>query len=224
MSMMELIFTYLIINLKKVMQRWVIFIILGEQVYHKRGENMFIAIFIGIILLIIIILIIWVIKTYNEFVTLGERVTNGKAQIAAQIESRWDAVRSLIDATKHYEKHEAETLEKVTEQRASVSKGSSIEALEKTEGELNGVIGRLMAISEAYPDLKASEVYESTMDRIDTYEDNVRKARMIYNDVVTRFNRLVRMFPSNVIASIFNFKLKDYFQVTDSKQEMPSWE
>ena len=205
------------------MQRIVIFIILGEQVY-KRGEKMFIAIFSGIILFIIIILIVWVIKTYNEFVTLGERVTNGKAQIAAQIESRWDAVRSLIDATKHYEKYEAETLEKVIEKRSSISKSSPVKELEDTENELNEVIGRLMALSEAYPDLKASEVYQSTMDRIDKYEDNVRKARMIYNDVVTRFNRLVRMFPSNVIASIFNFKLKDYFQVTDSKQEMPSWE
>lgn len=185
---------------------------------------MTIVIISAIILIILISIVVWVIKTYNEFITLGERVTNGKAQIAAQIESRWDAVRSLIDATKHYEKHEVETLEKVTEQRVSVSKSSSVETLEKTDNELNGVIGRLMAISEAYPELKASEVYQSTMDRIDKYEDNVRKARMIYNDVVTRFNRLVRMFPSNIIASIFNFETKEYFQATDSKQEMPSWE
>lgn len=180
---------------------------------------------ISIIFLIAIIsIVIWVIKTYNKFVTIGERVTNGKAQIAAQIESRWDAVRSLIDATKHYEKYEVETLEKVTEQRASVSKSSSVREIEKTEDELNGVIGRLIAISEAYPDLKTSEVYQTTMERIDNYENNVRHARMIYNDVVTRFNRLVRMFPSNVLASIFNFELKEYFQVTDAKQEMPSWE
>src|SRR5699024_3938502 len=180
---------------------------------------------ISVILLIAIIsIVIWVIKRYNEFITIGERVTNGKAQIAAQIESRWDAVPSLIDATKHYEKHEVKTLENVSEQRVSVSKSSSIRELENTEDEMNGVIGRLIAISEAYPDLKASEVYQATMERIDNYENNVRHARMIYNDVVTRFNRLVRMFPSNIIASIFNFELKEYFQVTDSKQEMPSWE
>lgn len=179
---------------------------------------------VAVIIVIILIIAFWVIKTYNQFVTFGERVTNGKAQIGAQIESRWDAVKSLIDATKRYSKHEAETLEKVVGQRVGVSQDSSIEQMEEVDNQLNNVVGRLIAISESYPDLKASEVYKETMESIDKYENNVRQARMIYNDTVTRFNRLVRMFPSNFVAMIFKFTTKEYFQATESKQDMPSWD
>src|SRR5699024_1018406 len=111
-----------------------------------------------IAIILIIAIIFWVIRTYNNFITLGERVTNGKAQIATQIESRWDAVESLINATKNYSQHEAKTLEDVTAKRINVGQNSSIDEMEKGEAQLNSVLGRLIAISENYPDLKASEV------------------------------------------------------------------
>jgi LemA protein len=174
--------------------------------------------------LLIIIVVILVIVTYNSFITLGERVINGKAQIATQIESRWDAIKNLIHATKSYSQHEAETLENITEMRARVGKSSNINELEQDDTQLNNVIGRLIAISENYPDLKASEVYKSTMESINNFENNVRNARMIYNDVVTRYNRKVKMFPSNIIAKTFSFTEKEYFNSTESKQEMPGWE
>lgn len=181
---------------------------------------------IGIIIAVIILIILaaYIIKTYNKFISFGERVSNGTAQIATQIESRWDALTSLIQATKRYSAHEAETLEKVVAQRTKVTDGSSVGQLEKGEGELNNVLGRLLAITEAYPDLKASSIYQETMQNIDRYENNVRNARMIYNDVVTRFNRLVRMFPSNLVAMMFGFKTKEYFKATETKQDMPSWD
>lgn len=177
-----------------------------------------------IVLVIIIILAIYVMKTYNTFITLGERVRNGKAQIAVQIESRFDAVRTLIDATKKYVTHEAETLEDIVRQRISISQDTPIEKIEQENDQLSTIIGRLIAIAENYPDLKASEVYVQTMDSIDQYENNVRNSRMIYNDVVTNFNRMVRMFPSNIIARMFNFSEQAYFKGTDIKQEMASWE
>lgn len=179
---------------------------------------------LGILFIIILIAGVWVIKTYNNFISLGERVTNGKAQIATQIESRWDAVTSLIHATKQYSQYEVETLESIVEKRINISENSSIDELEKEDTQLNNVVGRLIAISENYPDLKASDVYQNTMKSINEYENNVRHSRMIYNDVVTRFNRLVRMFPSNLVASIFKFGLREYFQATASKEEMPSWD
>lgn len=177
-----------------------------------------------IAIVFIILMMTWVIKTYNNFITLGERVENGKAQIATQIESRWDAVKSLIGATKKYSQHEAETLENVIEKRISVGENSSIDDIQKDDIQLNHVIGRLIAISESYPDLKASEVYQRTMESINTYENNVRGARMIYNDVVTKFNRQVKSIPSNMIAKIFNFTEKEYFHGTETKQDMPSWD
>jgi len=166
----------------------------------------------------------WAMSTYNRLITVRERVDNAKAQIATQIESRWDAVKSLIEATKQYSKHEAEVLESVTENRASIGKNSSIEQMEGADREFNNVLGRLIAVSESYPDLKASNVYQSTMASINKFEDNVRNARMIYNDVVTRFNRAIKVFPSNILAGIFNFEERDYFEGTETKQDMPGWE
>lgn len=175
-------------------------------------------------LIIIGVLAAWVISIYNSLVTTRERVDNARAQISTQIESRWDAVRSLIDATKHYSKHEAEVLENVTKQRATIGQSSSIKDIQKSEAELNNVLGRIIAVSESYPDLKASKIYENTMNSINKFEDNVRNARMIYNDTVTMFNRKIKMFPSSIIAGMFNFESREYFEGTENKQDMPNWE
>lgn len=175
-------------------------------------------------LVLLVIVGFWAISTYNSLVTLRERVDNAKAQIATQIESRWDAIKSLIEATKKYSAHEAEVLEKVTQSRASIGRGSSISDMEKDQGQLDSIVGRLIAVSEAYPDLKASAVYQDTMGSINKYEDNVRNSRMIYNDVVTRFNRMLKVFPSSIIAGMFNFSSREYFEGTETKKDMPSWE
>lgn len=180
--------------------------------------------FLGFIFLVVVVVGIYVLVTYNQFVSLNERVDNGKAQIATQIESRWDAVSSLISATKRYSAHESEVLASITEKRASLGKDSSVRELEESDGQLQQVVGRLIAISEGYPELKASDVYQNTMNSIQKFEDHVRHARMIYNDVVTRFNRQVKMFPSNFVAKIFRFKEREYFEATESKEAMPSWE
>lgn len=177
---------------------------------------------IGIIVLLVL-LVSWAVSIYNSLITLRERVENAKAQIATQIESRWDAIKSLIQATSKYSTHEAEVLEKVTESRASIGRGSSIEDIEKDQSQLESVVGRLIAVSEAYPDLKASRVYQDTMASINKYEDNVRNSRMIYNDIVTRFNRKIQVFPSSIIAGMFKFTEAEYFEGTESKQDMPSW-
>ncbi len=177
---------------------------------------------IGLIILLVIVLA-WVVSIYNSLVTLRERVDNAKAQIATQIESRWDAIKSLIEATKQYSTHEAEVLEKVTESRASIGRGSSIKDIEEDQSQLESMVARLIAVSEAYPDLKASAVYKDTMASINKFEDNVRNSRMIYNDIVTRYNRKLKVFPSSIVAGVFNFQAREYFQGTETKQDMPSW-
>lgn len=191
---------------------------------QKREGMIMMWIYLSIIGIILILLIGWIIKTYNNLVVLKERVFNGKGQIAAQVESRSDAITNLIQATKSYSKHEAETLENVVSARIGVSQDAPIKEIEDYNNQLDGVIGRLLAISESYPELKASEVYQSTMGNVDKYEDQVRHSRMIYNDVVTRYNRLVKMFPSNIVANLFSFKVKEYFETSEGKGDMPSWE
>lgn len=183
-----------------------------------------IALIVGVFFLFIIGIGVYLISSYNNFVTLAERVENGKAQIAAQIESRWDAVKNLISATKEYAKHESEVLENITEKRASLNQNSSMDEIEANDTQLNNVVGRLIAISESYPDLKASNVYQTTMESVNKFENNVRHSRMIYNDTVTKYNRQIKQFPSNFIASLFKFSPKEYFERTESKAEMPSWD
>lgn len=172
----------------------------------------------------LLIITIWLVKTYNKFIMLDERIKNGKAQIAAQVESRWDAINSLISATKNYAQYEGETLENIIDKRTSVGKDSSIREIEKNNEELGHVMSRLLAISENYPELKASEVFQKTMKTIDQYEEKVRHSRMIYNDVVTKYNRLVKSIPTNFVAKSFSFTSKQYFQSTDGKEEAPSWD
>src|SRR5690625_2510012 len=184
------------------------------------GKTMAIVI---ILMVIIVGLIIWTVSVYNTFVTLRERVFNARAQIAAQIESRWDAISNLIAATKEYAQHEAQVLENLTLTRTSLSRDSSVEEIEENDAQLNNVLGRLLAVSEAYPDLKASHVYQTTMESVNKFEDHVRHSRMIYNDVVTRFNRRLRQFPTNIIGGMFGFKAKAYFEQTEAKGQMPAW-
>ncbi|WP_018658625.1 LemA family protein [Allofustis seminis] len=179
---------------------------------------------IGILIIIVAAIALWGVRIYNELVGIRENVFNAKSQIAVQIESRWDALKSIIDATKQYSRHEAETLEKVTAQRTSVSQASSVEAMEKSEEQFAGVLSRLIAVAEAYPELKASELYQNAMRSVEEFENKVRQSRMIYNDSVTKLNRAVQEFPSSVIAGMFNFTKEPYFEETEEKREMPSWE
>lgn len=176
------------------------------------------------ILIPLALIAVWGISAYNGFVNLREKVNNSRAQIATQLESRWDALKSLIDATKQYSKHEAEVLEGVTQSRASIGQNSSVNELEENATSFNNVLGRLIAVAENYPDLKASTIYQSAMSSINDYENKVRQSRMIYNDTVTMFNRRTKTFPSNIVAKMFNFTPEAYFEVTESKTDMPSWE
>lgn len=180
---------------------------------------------IGLILfvLLVIILISWAISTYNRLIHAREFVRNSMGQISAQIESRWDALQNMIEGTKQYAEYEAKTLESITEQRASLGQNTNVTEVNQDEQLFNQALGRLFAIAESYPDLKASQVYQETLQNVDRYENQVRQSRMIYNDTVTKYNRIIQSVPTNVIATMFNFRQENYFENTDTKIDMPSW-
>lgn len=179
---------------------------------------------LGFILIgLVILIVIWVIASYNKLVLLRERVKNALGQIAAQLESRWDALSSLIQATKHYSEHEAKLLEGVTKMRSGIGRNSTVEEITKDMGQFQELMGRLSVVVEAYPELKADKVYQSTMTSINQYENNVRQSRMIYNDTVTKYNSSILAFPLSMIASMFGFKEQEYFENTESKKDMPMW-
>lgn len=172
---------------------------------------------------VVVVIALWAISTYNALVGLREMVRNSMGQIAAQIESRWDALKSLIDATKSYQAHESETLRSITESRSRVSAGSSVKEVTKDDELFQRAMTNIHVVAENYPALKASSIYQTTMDSINRYEDNVRHSRMLYNDTVTKLNRTLQQFPTNLIAGMFGFHSMEYFQNSAEKTEMPQW-
>ena len=176
-----------------------------------------------IILVIVAVLIILVVSIYNTLVRQNEMVANAMSQIGAQLQSRWDALNNLIDATKDYAKYESDTLDRVTRNRTSVDRNSTPADVAREEGQFNTALRSFYAVAENYPDLKASEIYRSTMDSINKYEDNVRHSRMIYNDTVTSFNRYIKSFPQNIFAGMFGYSEKDYFQNEETTNQAPRW-
>lgn len=171
--------------------------------------------------IILAILVVFAIINYNNLVRSEEMVSNAMAQIAAQVESRWDALRNLMDATKHYSNFELEAFEKITQNRADINKKSSPQDVEKDDQAFAGAMRNFYAVAENYPDLKSSELYKDTMASINKYEDNVRHSRMIYNDTVTKFNRSIKTFPQNLFADMLGFSEKTYFANDSSKVDAP---
>lgn len=173
---------------------------------------------------ILILFTIFFVTSYNNLIGKKELIANSKSQVAAQLESRFDALKSLIAATKQYTSKEAETLENIVKQRTKLNGDMSAEDNKKAEEIYQSSLSKLIAVSESYPELKSNELYIKSMNSIDEYEKNVRLARMSYNDTVTIYNRLVISIPTNIIASITGFSKEVYFETSEEKRNIPSWD
>lgn len=178
---------------------------------------------LSVVLIIAVLLVVWGISVYNRLVREREFVRNAMGQIAAQIESRWDALKSLIEATRQYAGHEADTFKSITEARSRVTDQSSVADVEQDNTLFGRAMANINAVAEAYPDLKASAVYQQSMGAVDKYEQQVRQSRMVYNDTVTKYNRTIQQVPSNIIAGLFHFTQERYFESSPEKAETPSW-
>ena len=175
-----------------------------------------------IILIVLAVIVIgYFVSTQRSLVSLDELCKNALSQIEVQLNSRWDALMSLAKAATSYAQHEAETLAATIAARRGVEIRTAADVNEQQDA-FSEVLSRLMAVNEAYPELKASGLYEKTMSSINAYEDNVRMARMIYNDTTTRFNRYVRQWPSSMVAGQLHFVARDYLAVDNKgKRDMP---
>ncbi|MBQ4286966.1 MAG: LemA family protein [Bacteroidales bacterium] len=175
-----------------------------------------------IIIAILAVLVLWGISVQNSLVKSDELCKNALRQINVQQMSRYDALKALVKLTREYASYEADTLQKVIEERKVTSSPNPTAAeINANQASLDSIAARLIAVSERYPDLKANENYQKTMDSIQTYEENVRLSRMTYNDTVTKFNNQVRMFPGSIVASILGFPQRDYLAEDKSKTEYP---
>ena len=174
-----------------------------------------------IIVAIVAILVLWFIGVQRKLVSADEMCQNSMSQIGVQQQSRWDAIISLVKLTKSYNEHEYNTLVDVIKQRRDITRTSSAEDVNAQEEILSSAAARIKLVAEQYPQLKADATYAKTMDSLNNYENQVRMSRMVFNDSVTKYNRLVRQFPDSFVASMLKFGVKEYLKEVESKKEMP---
>ena len=165
-----------------------------------------------IALIIIVLLIVVIIGIYNNLVRLRQKVKNSWSQIDVQLQRRFDLIPNLVETVKGYMKHEDEVLTRVAELRTSWANAGSVAEKANLDNELSGALKTIMAVSENYPDLKASQNFSELQQELQNTENKISFSRQFYNDSVTMYNTKLEVVPSNIIASMFNFKPEELFK------------
>ena len=174
---------------------------------------------IWIILGVVVVIGIFLWATYNSLVTLRVRVDEAWSDINVQLKRRLDLIPNLVETVKGYAKHESGVFEAVTEARANVINANGVKDTAAAENQFEGALKSLFAVAEAYPDLKANENFvELQRELVDT-EDKIQASRRFYNSGVTGLNTKVQTFPANVVAGMFNFKNREFFDVDETERE-----
>ena len=164
-----------------------------------------------IALIIIVILIFWIISIYNGLIKSRQKVDNAWSQIDVQLQRRFDLIPNFVETVKGYMTHESETFEKITALRTSWANSTTVEEKAKLDGELSGALKTIMAVSENYPELKANQNFSELSEELRNTENKISFSRQFYNDSVTMYNTKLELFPSNIVAGMFNFQKRDLF-------------
>ena len=173
---------------------------------------------IWILLAIVVALVVWAIATYNRLIGLRNQVLNGWRQIDVQLKRRHDLIPNLVNTVRGAMEFERDTLTQVMEARARAVSATGPADAGRKEGELSQALGRLFAVAENYPTLKANENVKMLQEELTSTENKVGFARQFYNDISTRFNTSQQTFPSNIFASMLGFKPAELFEVTDAAE------
>lgn len=174
----------------------------------------------AIVLIVILVLaILFVISTYNGLVGARNKVKDQFSQIDVQLKKRADLIPNLVETVKGYAKHESETLDSVIKARNTYLSASNPDAKMKASGEVSQAIGKLFALAESYPDLKANTNFLDLQNQLSEIEDKISYARQFYNDSVLMYNNKIEMFPSNVVAGMFHFSKESFFEATEQERE-----
>ena len=171
-----------------------------------------------IVLLIAAIIVLWAVASYNSLVKLKNRGDEAEAGIDAHLKQRSDLIPNLVETVKGYASHESATLEAVVSARNRAGMLSGCERM-KAENELSGALGRLLAVAEGYPELKANQGFIDLQNQLSRIEETLANARKYYNAVVREYNDRIMVFPSSLIASLFHFGKRDYYEISDSDRE-----
>lgn len=174
---------------------------------------------VWIIIAVVAVLAIFVWATYNSLVTLRVRVDEAWSDISVQLKRRLDLIPNLVETVKGYASHESGVFTAVTEARSRMMDAKGVKDTAAAENQLEGALKSLFAVSEAYPDLKANQNFADLQRELVDTEDKIQASRRFYNSGVTGLNTKIQTFPHNVIAGMFNFKNRDFFEVEESERE-----
>jgi LemA protein len=183
-----------------------------------------------ILIAIVAIIGLWAWKGYNGMVTADETVKNAWAKVQSDYQRRADLIPNLVNVVKGYAEHEKGTLEGVIEARAKATQininvddltEENMKKIQAAQGELSSALNKLMAVAEAYPDLKANENFKELQSQLEGTENRIKESRNKYNDTVQEFNTKVRKFPNNILASVFGIETKVPFEADESAQKAP---
>jgi len=166
----------------------------------------------AIILIVLAVIVVAIIGLYNSLVSLRMKVQNAWSQIDVQLQRRFDLIPNFVETVKGYITHEKDTLTKVTELRTSWANANTVSDKARIDGELSTALKTIMAVSESYPDLRANQNFSELSEELRNTENKISFARQFYNDTVTAYNTKLQVFPSNIIAGMFNFTSRDLFK------------
>jgi LemA protein len=175
-----------------------------------------------VVLVVVFVLIAWVVGMYNSLVGLRNQVDNAWSQIDVQLKRRHDLIPNLIETAKGYMKHERGTFEAITNARSQAMGAKTVGDAAKAEGMLTDALSKFMLVVENYPDLKANQNFLALQEELTGTENRIAFARQGYNDQTMFYNNKIQMFPSNIIAGMFTFTKRDFFEIQNAaEREVP---
>lgn len=169
------------------------------------------------IILIIAVIIIAIISMYNSLVSSRIKIDNAWSQIDVQLQRRFDLIPNFVETVKGYTSHESETFEKIAKLRTSWANAGTIPEKAELDNQLSGALKTIMAVSENYPELKANQNFSELSEELRNTENKISFSRQFYNDTVTIYNEKLQIFPSNIIANMFNFKPRELFKTENDE-------
>ena len=175
-----------------------------------------------VLVAVILLLALAVVVIYNRLVRLRNRSENSWAQVDVQLRRRYDLIPNLVEAVKGYASHERATFEEVTQARTAAQQAQGVEEQAKAENMLTAALGRLFAVAEAYPELRATENFQQLQAQLAEVEQNIVISRQVYNDAVLSYENALETVPTNIVAGMFNFQPRAYFETEDVTREAPS--
>lgn len=179
---------------------------------------------IWIVLGLVAVIILWLVAAYNGLVRDRNRVDNAWAQIDVQLKRRYDLIPNVVETVKGYAAHEQQTFERVTQARSAAQAAEGPAEQAQAENFLTSALRQLFAVAEAYPELRASENFQGLQAELSETENRIAVSRQIYNDTVLTFNNKVQQVPTNIVASMFGFNEREFFEAGDAAEEAPAVE